>query len=259
MLKILKRKKKLRYAVPKEDGLKGRKSEDLPKNGPLVLRIGLVLLLMGVLAYGNYSLVREPPGTKKHDEKRENRLVASRRVVFPEQAAGSSSGDSRRSTPEFTFYKELEAPEEQVRPPTKPESPRSPTEHESSSESSDNASETQPQHGSSVRAVHPPPSHVADRKRVNAGGRQELPSQEIGKKRYTVQVGAFSQPRVARGWAAKWKRKGYKVILKPVARPSTGVIYRLYLGDFPSKKQADKLVKRLRAKEGITAFRLVLR
>jgi len=76
---------------------------------------------------------------------------------------------------------------------------------------------------------------------------------------YTVQVGAFTQPGIAQEWAARWKARGYEVALKPVARPKTGIIYRLYLGSFPSEKSAEELVKHLKAKEGISAFTLVLR
>jgi len=72
-------------------------------------------------------------------------------------------------------------------------------------------------------------------------------------------VGAFSDPGVAKEWSLKWKARGYAVQLKPVARPRTGVIYRLYLGDFSSKKKADRLVKRLKVREGVTAFPVVLR
>ncbi|MGD9818798.1 MAG: SPOR domain-containing protein, partial [Desulfomonilaceae bacterium] len=55
---------------------------------------------------------------------------------------------------------------------------------------------------------------------------------------------------------SKWKAKGYKVTLKPVARPNSGIIYRLYLGDFESEKKADEFVKQLKTKEGISAMRL---
>lgn len=76
---------------------------------------------------------------------------------------------------------------------------------------------------------------------------------------FSVQVGAFSHPAVAKQWAEKWRARGYDVILKPVARPRSGVIYRLYLGSFPTAKQAEELVGRLKAKEGVTAFAVALK
>lgn len=77
-------------------------------------------------------------------------------------------------------------------------------------------------------------------------------------KRFTVQVGTFAHPSVAREWAGKWKERGYDVILKPVARPKSGVIYRLYLGSFDAEKDADELIRQLKAKEGVNAFRVSL-
>jgi len=83
------------------------------------------------------------------------------------------------------------------------------------------------------------------------------PNIRSGAKNYTVQVGAFSRPGIAQQWAERWKARGYKVSLKPVARPS-GVIFRLYLGNFASESQADELVRHLKSKEGISAFRLLV-
>jgi cell division septation protein DedD len=87
----------------------------------------------------------------------------------------------------------------------------------------------------------------------------KLPQRNNDEERFTVQVGAFSHPAIAQQWALKWKARGFKVFLKPVARPRTGVIYRLYLGNFSSKRKADRLVKRLKDKDGIRAFRVALR
>ena len=67
-----------------------------------------------------------------------------------------------------------------------------------------------------------------------------LPKAGSGAKTYTVQVGAFTHPAIAQQWAEKWKLRGYDVSLKPVARPKSGVIYRLYLGNFSSEKKADE-------------------
>jgi cell division septation protein DedD len=86
-----------------------------------------------------------------------------------------------------------------------------------------------------------------------------LPEAGKSPKVYTVQVGAFTNPGIAQQWAQQWKARGYKVALKPVARPRTGVLYRLYLGEFPSEKKADELVRHLRQKEGISAIRLGVR
>ena len=49
---------------------------------------------------------------------------------------------------------------------------------------------------------------------------------------YTVQVGAFTNPQIAQQQALSWKSRGYNAVLRPVAMPKSGVIYRLYLGSF---------------------------
>lgn len=94
---------------------------------------------------------------------------------------------------------------------------------------------------------------------ASAPQQRSVKNNEKGAKSYTVQVGAFAQPSIAQEWAQKWKARGYDVLLKPVARPKTGVSYSLYLGNFVSEKEADDLVKHLKAKEGITALRLVVK
>jgi cell division septation protein DedD len=77
-------------------------------------------------------------------------------------------------------------------------------------------------------------------------------------RKFSVQVGTFAHPSVAREWAGRWKERGYDVILKPVARPGAGVIYRLYLGSFDAEKEADELIRQLKIKEGVNAFRVAL-
>lgn len=78
---------------------------------------------------------------------------------------------------------------------------------------------------------------------------------DVSSKRYTVQVGAFTNPQIAQQQARSWKSRGYDAVLRPVAMPKSGVIYRLSLGSFKTEKEADDLVKDLKTK-GFTSFRL---
>ncbi len=80
---------------------------------------------------------------------------------------------------------------------------------------------------------------------------------EVNSKRYTVQVGAFTNPQIAQQQTLSWKSRGYDAVLRPVAMPKSGVIYRLSLGSFKSEKEADDLVKDLKAK-GVTSFKLLV-
>ncbi|MEW6348757.1 MAG: SPOR domain-containing protein [Thermodesulfobacteriota bacterium] len=72
--------------------------------------------------------------------------------------------------------------------------------------------------------------------------------------RYTVQVGAYSNPSVAVQWAERWRKKGFDAVLKPVATSEGKVVYRLHVGAFHSCEQADQLVSRLKHK-GVAAVR----
>ena len=76
-------------------------------------------------------------------------------------------------------------------------------------------------------------------------------------KRYTVQVGAFTSPQMAEEQALHWKSLGYKTLLRPAAMPKAGIVYRLYLGSFQSEREADNLVRDLKAK-GVSSFSAVV-
>ncbi len=89
--------------------------------------------------------------------------------------------------------------------------------------------------------------------------KKQSPRTQEKPKTFSVQVGSFSNPAIAQEWARKWKAKGYEVILRPTARPETGVIYRLMLGAFPTEQSADEFSKQLKSKEGISGISLAVR
>jgi cell division septation protein DedD len=76
-------------------------------------------------------------------------------------------------------------------------------------------------------------------------------------KRYTVQVGAFTSPQMAEEQALHWKSLGYKTLLRPAAMPKAGIVYRLFLGSFQSEREAENLVRDLKAK-GVSSFSAVV-
>jgi cell division septation protein DedD len=112
----------------------------------------------------------------------------------------------------------------------------------------------------SPRRVRPARKEAPVRNSVGQKGRSLSNRGATGSRRiYTVQVGAFSNPGLAQQWAEQWEEKGFKVTIKPVARPGAGVLYRLFLGEFTNKRDADSLVARLKVNEGISALRLLVR
>lgn len=225
-----------------------------PKNGRLTLAVLAAVLIAIALGVANFKLIRVPAapgkafGTVGHASERTD----------PDTTTTSPSGvlDNKapNKPPEVTFYQKLTAQDEQksaaaiptCQPVQETDLPDRRTAKGPVSPATDKREDLK--HKSSTQPE----------KTVAADGQTAL--QPIaGPARYTVQVGAFAQPSIAQEWAIKWKARGYDPYLKPVARPNTGIIYRLYLGNFPSEKQADELVKHLKAKEGISALRLTVR
>ena len=231
-----------------------------PKNGIPTLLVIASVVLMAVLAVLNVRLIQDPSIAGKAF----GPLVPARPERQPVCATNPLGGTPGPHTctapPEVTFYRNLVAQDE-----------RDTAKHKPARDSgSDGAVGSGPDKKADGAATvksqgargEPWPSAEATAKSPSQGvdvAEADLPGPESGDKSYIVQVGAFTQPRIAQQWAAKWKSRGYDVLLKPVARPKSGVIYRLYLGKFSSQKEADALVKRLKAKEGISAFTLLVR
>jgi septal ring-binding cell division protein DamX len=169
------------------------------------------------------------------------------------QACEGPAGHVR---PEVTFYRKLMAPDERERTPetSEPSKETLPDSEQQKSRNSDSSQQSQKRNDADRKTA--PAWQIKGQGSVQQG--MIPPRPEVGAKAYTVQVGAFSHPGIAQQWAARWKARGYDVTLRPVAR-SDGIIYRLYLGKFSTESEADELVRRLKAKEGITAFRLAIR
>lgn len=261
MLGILKRLKKKPTKARHKASVPAPRVNDAPKNGRLALAVAASVLTMVVLVILIVTLLEDPSISRKAF----GPPTASKQdfeLPFPGCPARSGHAKNAPQTPpEVTFYNKLTVQSDPI------QLEEIPDEEQTSEE--DHAPPTK-------RVASPPP--VPETRKRTAGRRSRthraaspvktdqplnvalnLPRAKPGGKRFTVQVGAFVHPGVARQWAIKWKARGYQVFLRPVARPNTGVIYRLYLGSFDSGKKADELVARLKSKEGISAFRVALR
>ncbi|MFH1115659.1 MAG: SPOR domain-containing protein [Pseudomonadota bacterium] len=229
--------------------------EASPKNGPLTLAVAAAFVIMVALAAVNLRLIRDPSIACKAF----GPSVPSRPEAGPGLDCSEASEVKKEACevkPQVTFYEQLKTVDEQTQEVSQsagdapPGPPSEPPRAVSITPPENNKNNNSP-----LQASSPPPAPEPS----DASGSLKLPQTAPGNKRYTVQVGAFTDPGIAKQWALKWKARGYMVSLKPVARPRTGVIYRLYLGSFSSETQADELVKRLKSKEGISALRLVVR
>lgn len=232
------------------------KKDTGPKNGPMIIGVVSTIVVMIALTFINIRLLSAPtpsnePVSQSHNSKKLN-------PVFPEMSSGKVDPKTCQPPTEVTFYNQLRTKED------KPVSGASVTQSESRHDASrppvKTAQESAPANSKEEKSFSlPASSGHRSSDPIDANHDQDLTvekSTQESSKGFVVQVGAFSHPRIAQEWASKWKAKGYKVTLKPVARPSSGIIYRLYLGDFESEKKADEFVKQLKAKEGITAMRL---
>jgi len=71
--------------------------------------------------------------------------------------------------------------------------------------------------------------------------------------RYTVQVGAFREQPVAERLIADLNRKGHTAYLM-TAPVEDGMTYRVRVGKFATKEEADRVAKRLATQEGLHPF-----
>jgi cell division septation protein DedD len=229
-----------------------------PKNGRLTLAVAASIIIMIILGILNVRLIRDRSMAGKvfgPSIPSQPGPVPSAVTAGVPYACNKGKADV---PPEVTFYRQLTVQDEQ-----------SPAKGNIAHDASPGAevSGTRPDAKTPENAKGSAKPGTNERKQFKGGFDRPagaptplyvLPKAGSGAKTYTVQVGAFTRPAIAQQWAAKWKLRGYDVLLKPVARPKSGVIYRLYLGNFTSEKKADELVKHLKAKEGISALPLVL-
>jgi cell division septation protein DedD len=225
-----------------------------PKNGPLTIAVAGTIALLVALSLLNYRLIRNASVNAKAVGSRHSSEQGS---MPPPASCGQFTDEGVTSTyvpPKVTFYRQLT------------QADRDPREEEAKEGSiqadhqpQNISQETSPESQQSARPRSTEGFSTAATAPGTAQPRPELPEISKGPARYTVQVGAFTDPAIAQQWAQKWKARGYKVTLRPVARPRSGVSYRLYLGRFSSQKKADELVRRLKRREGIRALRLLVR
>lgn len=227
-----------------------------PKNGPLTLAVAGTIIAMIGLTIVNYRLISDPSIACKAFGSAQSSQEESVSASDAQSDTPASGPETCYVPPKVTFYRQLTQADEE--PETVPDQEgENVTETDVDPAIAQRTLETPSQKAKESNAVTPPSPSC--RNRPGARDRSPLPKTRRGPKVFTVQVGAFTNPAIARQWALKWRARGYYVSLKPVARPRTGVIYRLYLGRFSSEKKADDLVQRLKHKEGISAFRLMVR
>lgn len=73
-------------------------------------------------------------------------------------------------------------------------------------------------------------------------------------KRYTLQIAAFKERNTAEELAGRLKKKGYDSYIVPVTIPQKGVWFRVRVGRFETRPDAQSLQSKLKGKEGFNSF-----
>lgn len=71
---------------------------------------------------------------------------------------------------------------------------------------------------------------------------------------YTVQVGAYKEIDVAETVMNKLKKRGYSAYILAKEIPKEGKVYKVRIGEFPSRDRAEEQAKRIKSKEKMEAF-----
>jgi len=224
------------------------------KNGWLVIALVACFAVMVLLIILDLRLLRDPSVAGKLFGSAQKEVSSNRNSVHKTDPP-SNEPQGCKLTPEVTFYTKLSSQTDPVSQ-FEPETGDAELEKDSGIPVMQTRGIAGEKEGLAGSASRPRVTGSAEQSTLVE---RTLPEPGKGLPLYTVQVGAFAHPGIAQEWAAKWRARGYDVVLKPVARPKTGVIYRLYLGSFESEKTAEDLVRHLKSKEGISAFTLVLR
>ena len=246
-----------RAPAKRNDGEKGS-----PENKWLALAVAGVFVLMLFLVAANVKLLFSPAAVGK-------RSVPS---DHPESEFGYPAGANAAPTlpdkicapsPAIAVDDEMSAPDEQesgrddqfTRPMRKKDTENAPSKAEIATPKKD--TDTQSSKSVVKKETSTEPEKARHRKTTQIHAKSGSEKPDAGSKRYMVQVGAFNNPLMAQEQAIHWKSLGYKTLLRPTAMPKAGIVYRLYLGSFQSEKEADNLVRDLKAK-GVSSFSAVV-
>jgi cell division protein FtsN len=94
-----------------------------------------------------------------------------------------------------------------------------------------------------------------DRAGIAHGSNQsQEPQKSLGKVKYTVQIGAFKNPSEAESLKGKFIRKGYKIFMVTAKEKKHEKLYKVMIGEFNSKREAEILSIKIKKAEGLRTF-----
>lgn len=101
---------------------------------------------------------------------------------------------------------------------------------------------------------NPPPKKMQEKAKVTGGNTSQEAHKTSKKVRYTVQTGAFKNEAEADSMKEKLSKKGYKVFVVPTRGKQGTMLYKVMIGEFSNRKEAELLSVRIKKGEGIRAF-----
>jgi cell division septation protein DedD len=167
---------------------------------------------------------------------------------------------NKPSSPEVTFYERLTSQEdkttrETIAPGATSDS-NHPTVRKTNKSSTSKHQNTSKKKGTIDHAWKAPAtSNGRSYKPINRKDQASKPA--LSRKRYRILVGTFSQPSIAEQRTRTLKTKGFRVKLKPVAKPGKGVFYQIWSMKISSETQAKALAQRLKSSEGLQKVKIV--
>jgi cell division septation protein DedD len=74
------------------------------------------------------------------------------------------------------------------------------------------------------------------------------------KGKFTIQVGSYQSSDEATASLANWKKKGYSAFMAVGTVPNKGTWYRVRIGGFPNREEAQKFLEKFKTKEKASAL-----
>lgn len=89
---------------------------------------------------------------------------------------------------------------------------------------------------------------------ANVSASPVMPIQLGGDKKYTIQVSSFKDKAQAQTFEAKLKKKGFAAQITTVEIKDSGLWYRIRVGNYKDRKEAEKIAEQLRLQEKVPTF-----
>ncbi len=150
---------------------------------------------------------------------------------------------------EFTFYEELKkgSQEPQLAAPAQPDTKAAPATAPMGGSGATDSARVKEQTPPAIEAPTPTPKPASSATAVAA--KAERPPEK-----YTVQVSAFEEPQAAENLSSHLREKGYRAYTMAKRLPGRGTWYRVRIGRFDTRQEAEEMAAQLERKENLSTF-----